>query len=65
MGKRTGSEWTGSKKKTGINRRDKDTMQKGEGSGCPASILQSPPAFAEAQESNCLETDHRIWRIFG
>jgi hypothetical protein len=63
MRKRAGSGWTGGKKKTEINRRDKDTMQKGKGSGCPASIRQSPPAFAEAQESDRLETDHRIWRI--
>jgi hypothetical protein len=38
---------------------DRDTMQKGKGSGCHASIRQSPLAFAEAQANNRLETDQR------
>jgi hypothetical protein len=42
MRKRAGSGWNGGKKKTGINRRDKDTMQKEKGGGCQASIRQPP-----------------------
>jgi hypothetical protein len=46
-----------------FGRKERDTMQKGKGSGCHASIRQSPPAFAEAQESDRLETDQQIWCI--
>ena len=46
-----------------FGRKERDTMQKGKGGGCPASIRQSPPAFTEAQESDRLETDQRIWRV--
>jgi hypothetical protein len=38
-------------------------MQKEKGSGCHASIRQSPLAFAEAQESDRLKTDQRTWRV--
>ena len=54
-------KWFGRKELDAKNhhRRDRDTIQKGNGRGYAASIGQSPPAFAEAPASDRLETDQR------
>jgi hypothetical protein len=37
---------------------------KRKGTGCHASIRQPPPPVAEAEKSDRIETDQRIWRVF-